>query len=104
MKLVRSDNYRNQQNTKIVTYELSYDYAKPKYGQRDELVTWIQDLILQIMNQTDHYLKEKIKYKNGSMENDLGGKIMVKFAALRPKACSSLTSNNEEKKTKGTKK
>ena len=39
----------------IVMRELWYDYVKPKY----EMLKL--DLILQVMNQIDHCLKEKIK-------------------------------------------
>ena len=64
-------------------YEFWYDYVKPKFGQKQNCVIWIQiwiivyiktndiykgiaedvelDLILQIMNYIDHYLQEKIK-------------------------------------------
>ena len=41
----------------------------------------------------------------GLMKDELGGKIMTKFVALRPKTYSSLTDDCEEdKKSKGTKK
>ena len=39
------------------------------------------------------------------MKDELGGKIMVEFAALRPKTYSYLRDDNDEnKKAKGTKK
>ena len=39
------------------------------------------------------------------MKNELGGKIMTEFTALRPKTYNYLTDdNNENKKAKGTKK
>ena len=39
------------------------------------------------------------------MKDELGGKIMVEFAALRPKTYSCLRDDNDEnKKAKGTKK
>ena len=44
-----------------------------------------QDLILQANNQKDHYLKEKIQKVIGLTKDELHGKIMAKFAALRPK-------------------
>ena len=41
----------------------------------------------------------------GLMKDELGGKIMTEFVALRPKTYSYLTDDYEEdKKTKGTKK
>ena len=63
-------------------YEFQYEYIKQKYGEKANCVMWIQTvslytqkqmifrrlqkmlkqgLILQIMNQTDHCLKQKIK-------------------------------------------
>ena len=42
-----------------------------------------QGLTLQILNQTDHCLKEKIKI--GSMKHKLGGQIMMEFVGLRAK-------------------
>ena len=64
-------------------YGFWYDYMKPKYGEKEKLcymdtrsfIAYIKtedmysdiakdvkrDLILQIMNLTDHYLKEKTK-------------------------------------------
>ena len=57
------------------------------------------------MNQKDHYLKEKTKKINELMEDELSGKVMTEFIALRPKTYSHLTDgNNENKKTNGTKK
>ena len=39
------------------------------------------------------------------MKDELGGKIMTEFAALRPKMCSYLMDDdNNDKKAKGTKK
>ena len=44
-----------------------------------------QDLILQTMNQIDHYLKEKNKKVIGVIKYELAGKIMNKFVGLRTK-------------------
>ena len=63
-----------------------------------------QDLILQTINQKDHYLKEKNKKEIGFMKVESSRKIMKTFAAMRAKTYSYLTKKNEEdKKAKGTK-
>ena len=63
------------------------------------------DLILQIMNQRDHYQQKKNKKVIGLMKDELGGKIMTKFVELRAKRYNYLSDNNDEdKKAKGTKK
>ena len=57
------------------------------------------------MKLIDHYLKEKNKNMIGLMKDELGGKIMTEFAALRPKTYSYLMNDDSEaKKAKGTKK
>ena len=49
--------------------------------------------------------KGKNKKLIGLMKDELGGKIMTEFAALRPKTCSYLMDDgNSGRKTKGTKK
>ena len=59
------------------------------------------DLILQIMNQIDHFLKKKIKKVIGLMKDKLGGKIIIKFVRLRVKTQSYLIDDGrEDKKSK----
>ena len=55
---------------------------------------------------TGHYLSEKIKKKIGLMKDELGGKIMTEFVALRAKmyAYRKIDKEVEEKRCKGTKK
>ena len=59
------------------------------------------------MKSIDHYLQERVrknKKVKGLMKDELGGKIMTEFAALRPKTYSSLMDDgNSDKKAKGTK-
>ena len=63
------------------------------------------DLILEIMNQIDHYLKEKVTKVTRLMKDELGGKIVPKFVGLRAKTYSYLTDySREETKTKEKKK
>ena len=57
------------------------------------------------MKLIDHYLLERIKKVIGLMKDELGGKVMTEFVALRPKTYSYLTDDCEEdKKAKVTKK
>ena len=88
--------------SKIVMYKFWYDYLKPKYREKaklcymdtDHLIIYIktntftqtfqkllkQDLTLQTMNYTDHYLNEKNKKVIGLMKDEFGRKIMTKTA------------------------
>ena len=62
------------------------------------------DLIIQIMNQIDHYENKKIKKIIGLMKDYLGGKIMTKYVGLRAKTYSYLIHDSSEDKTvNGTK-
>ena len=66
-------------------------------------MTMIVDLIVQPMNQTDHYLSEK--KKNELITHELGGKIKKELAGLRAKTYSYLIDDStNDKKAKGTKK
>ena len=51
--------------SKILMYEFCYDYAEPKYVEKAMIKTLQKmlklDLILQIMNQINNCLKEKIR-------------------------------------------
>ena len=64
-----------------------------------------QDLALQILKDTDHYLKTKIKKVTRLMKNELGRLTMKDFDWLRAKTYSYLKDNNDEdKKSKRLKK
>ena len=81
--------------------ENKHDLYRGKYCMKkfcESLRELEQDLILQFMNQTDHYLKEKIKEVIRLMKDEVGEKIMTEFAALRPKTFIDLTDDNEESK------
>ena len=118
--------------SKTLMYGFSYNYIKPKYQwnciqqnaklcymDTDNFIINIKtedfykdiaddakkDLIHKIMKLIDHYQKEKNKKVTGLMKDELGGKIMTEFVALRPKTYSYLMDDaNTEKKVKGTKK
>ena len=114
--------------SKIVMYEFHYDYMKPKfkdpqlcYMDTDSLIynIKIEDFYADIaddveeMFDTSGYDKKdarplpigKNKKIIGLMKDELGGKIMTKFIALRPKLYSDKKLNGEEdKKCKGIKK
>ena len=113
--------------SKILIYEFWYDYMKAKYG--DDVKLWYMDTDSFIMNiKTEDFYKdiandvekrfdasnyevnrplptEKNKKVIGLMKDELGGKIITKFATLRPKTFLYLINDcKEDKKAKGTKK
>ena len=109
--------------SKILMYEFWYDYMKPKYGDDVKLCYRDSDsFIMHIKTEdsandvkkrfdTSNYEVSrplptgKIKKKIGLMKDELGGKIMIEYVALRPKTYSYLADDCEEdKKAKGTKK
>ena len=115
--------------SKIVMYEFHYDYMVPKYGDRlklcymdmDSLVYDIktEDFYEDIANDVDArfdtsgYSKTDFrplpiglnKKVIGCMKDELGGKIMTEFVALRPKLYSyKKLDGSEDKKCKGIKK
>ena len=113
--------------SKTVMHEFWYDYMKPKYGEKAKLyymdtcsfVVYIktEDIYVDIAKDVErrfdgsNYEFErplpigKNKKVIGLMKDELDGKIIKEFAALRPKTYSYLTdSNNKDKKAKGTKK
>ena len=113
---------------KIVMYEFHYDYMVPKYGleklklcymDTDSLVYDIktEDFYEDIANDarfdTSGYSKTDFrplpiglnKKVIGLMNDELGGKIMTEFVALRPKLYSyKKLDGSEDKKCKGIKK
>ena len=116
--------------SKIVMYEFHYDYMVPKYGleklklcymDTDSLVydIKIEDFYEDIANDvearfdTSGYSKTDFrllpiglsKKVIGFMTDELGGKIMTEFVALRPKLYSyKVLDGSEDKKCKGIKK
>ena len=113
--------------SKILMYEFWYDYMKPKYGDSVKLCYMDTDSF--IMNiKTEDFYKDiandvvkrfdtsnykverplstgKNKKVFGLMKDELRGRIIIEFVALRPKTYSYLTDHcKEDKKAKGTKK
>ena len=113
--------------SKILMYEFWCDYMKPKYGDNVKLCYMDTDSFIMHIKTEDFYKDiaddveckfdtsnyevdrplptGKIKKVTGLMKDELGGKIMKEFVALRPKTYSYLTDDcKEDKKAKGTKK
>ena len=115
--------------SKTLMYEFWYDYIKPKYGDKAKLCYMDTDsFVMHIKTEdfykdiagdverwfdTSNYDKKdnrplpigKNKKVIGLFKDELGGKIMTEFCALRAKAYAyKLDDDTEKKKAKGTKK
>ena len=114
--------------SKTVMYEFHYDYVKPKYGSKVQLCYMDTDsFVYEIETEdfyrdiagdvdsrfnTSGYSKEdnrplpigKNKKVVGLMKEELSGKIMTEFVALRAKTYAYRTLDEEGKRCKGTKK
>ena len=113
--------------SKILMYELWYDYMKPKYNSNVKLCYMDTDSLIMNIKTNDFYKDIAIDVENrfdtsnyeanrplptgknkkviGLMKDELGGKIITEFVAFRPKTYSFLTDDSKEyKKAKGTKK
>ena len=114
--------------SKIIMYEFHYDYMKPKYSENLKLCYMDTDSLVYYIKTEDFYediaedVKERFdtsgyskedarplpiginKKVIGLMKDELGGKIMTEFIALRPKlyAYRKLYSE-EDKRCKGIK-
>ena len=111
----------------IIMYEFWYDYMKKKYGDMIKLCYIDTDSLIMNIKTKDFYkdiardveerfdtsnydvdrplTKGKNKKVIGLMKDGLGGGIITKFVALRPKTYSYMTDKFiEMKKAKGTKK
>ena len=115
--------------SKMLMYKFWYDYFKPKYGDRAKLCYTDTDSIIihiitedfsedisndvEIQYDTSNYDENykrplpigKNKKVIGLFKDELGGRIMKEFCALRAKTYSYLMDDDSEvKKSKGTKK
>ena len=114
--------------SKTLMYEFWYDYIKPKYGDRAKLCymdtdsfiihTITEDFYEDIANDVERWFDTSNYDKNdkrplktginkkviGMFKDELGGKIMKEFCALRPKKYTYLMEDDSEnKKANGTK-
>ena len=113
--------------SKILMYEFWYDYMKPKYGNNVKLCYMDTDSFIMSIKTEDFYkdiandVEKRFDTSNyevdrplptgknkkviGLMKDELGGRVITEFVALRPKTYSYLTDDcKEDKKAKGTKK
>ena len=115
--------------SKILMYEFWYGYIIPKFGDRaklyytdtDSFIIYLKtkDFFEDISNDVERWYDTSNYDKNdrrplpigknkkvpGLFKDELGGKIITKVVALRPKAYAYLDDDgNEHKKSKGTKK
>ena len=113
--------------SKILMYEFWYDYMKLKYNDNVKLVymdtdSFVMNIKTEDFNEdiandvqkrldTSNYEVDKPlstgknKKVIGLVKDELGGRIITEFVALRPKTYSYLTDDcKEDKKAKGTKK
>ena len=113
--------------SKTHMYEFWYDYMKLKYGDNVKLCYMDTDSFIMHIKTEDFYkdnandIEKRFDTSNyevhkplptgkdkkviGLMKDELGGKIMTEFAALRPKTYSYLMDGGgSDKKAKGTKK
>ena len=113
--------------SKMLMYKFWYDYMKPKYGYNVKLCYMKTDSLIMNIKTNDFYkdiaddVDKRFDTSNyglnrplsigknkkviGLMKDELGGKIITEFIALRPKTYSYLTDNDKiDKKAKGTRK
>ena len=113
--------------SETLMYEFWNDYMKPKYGDNGKLCYMDTDSFIMHIKTEDFYKdiandveqrfdtsnykvntplpRGKNKKVTGLKKDELGGKIMMEFVALRPKTYPYLTDDcKEDKKAKGTKK
>ena len=113
--------------SKILMYEFWYDYMKPKYDNNIKLCYMDTDSFIMNIKTEDFYkdiandVEKRFDTSNyevdrplptgknkkviGLMKDELGGRVITEFVALRPKTYSYLTDDcKENKKAKGTKK
>ena len=108
--------------SKTLMYEFWYDYLKPKYNDKAKLCymdtdsfvlnTFTEDFFEDIYNDVERWFDTSNYDKNdnsnryliGMFRDELGGKVMKEFCALRVKTYTYLMEDDSEmKKAKGVK-
>ena len=106
--------------SKILMNEFWYDYMKPKYSDNVKLCYMDTDSFIMNIKTEDFYkdiasdVEKRFDTSNyevdrtlstgknkkviGLMKDELGGRIITEFVALRPKTCSYLTDDCKEDK------
>ena len=113
--------------SKLLMHEFCYDYMKPKYGDNVKLSYMDTDSFIMNIKIEDFYkdiandVEKRFDISNnevdrplstgknkkviGLIKDELGGRVITEFVALRPKTYSYLADDcKEDKKAKGTKK
>ena len=114
--------------SKTLMYELWYGYLQPKYGDKiklcytdtDSLIVFIKtkdfyediaDDVEKRFDMSDYKIDRPLPTRKnkkviGLMKDELNGRIMTEFVALRPKTCAYQIDDDDSriKKAKGTKK
>ena len=111
--------------SKLLMYKFWYDYMKPKYDDNVKLCYMDTDSFIMNIKTEDFYkdiannVEKRFDTSNyevdrplptgknkkviGLRKDELGGRVITEFVALRPKTYSYLTDNcKEDKKAKGT--
>ena len=120
-------NLSQQKEEGFIMYEFWYDYVKPEYGRKAKLFYINTDSFIVYIKIDDNYkdiaegVETRFDTSNYELQkrlpigkskkvfrliiDELGGKIMTKFAGLRAKTYSYLLDDgSEDKKEKDTKK
>ena len=83
---------------KIFVYEFWYDYVNPKSGEKVKLCYMHTESFIASNDELERPVPRRENKVIGLMKNELSGKIMTEFAALRPNSYSYLTDDNDENK------